>query len=386
MKSFIAAALVSSVLAQAPPTSLCDSPPAKGHGGLSGGIFGINLGGGLPKGGFPKNGLAKGGSPKSVGADMAIAPKAWDFLCKRVNGSTFPTGPEYPAVGIKRVNREGTGPYKSAVFGRTDPTLPGHTIYAPLVPPLANVKLPVIAFGEGGCTGVGTMFPDFLAELASHGYLILANGNPGKVPEVQYTGDSGLANAIAASGGARTKPEQLTESIDWVLSGKAAKYGNIDTAHIAAMGQSCGGLEAYSGSYHDDRVKLTILLNSGVIDNSRKCLLKELKAPVAMFLGGPCDTANLNGITDYDLLTVPKFKVHLDAGHSGTYGDVNGGKFGKAVVAFLEWQFRGDEKAKLQFADPKSANSFVKQGWYNITSTWFPHYEAKSPYFNNTLA
>ena len=246
--------------------------------------------------------------------------------------------------------------------------------------------MPVIAFGEGGCTGIGTMFPDFLAELASHGYLILANGIQGKVPTDQYTGDSGLANAIAASGGARTEPEQLTESIDWVMSGKGVKYGNIDTAHIAAMGQSCGGLEAYSGSYHDDRVKLTVLLNSGVIDSSRKCLLKELKAPVAMFLGGPCDTANLNGISDYDLLTVPKFKVHLDAGHSATYGDTNGGKFGKAVVAFLEWQFRGDEKAKLQFSDPKSENSFAKQGWYNITSTWFPHYESKSPYFNNSLA
>jgi hypothetical protein len=63
-----------------------------------------------------------------------------------------------------------------------------------------------------------------------------------------------------------------------------------------------------------------------------------------------------------------------------------GGKFGKAVLALLEWRFGGDEKSKLQFADPKSPNSLVQQGWYNITSTWLPHYESKSPYFNDTLA
>jgi hypothetical protein len=64
-------------------------------------------------------------------------------------------------------------------------------------------------------------------------------------------------------------------------------------------------------------------LNSGVIDKSKKCFLKELKSPVAMFLGGPCDVANMNGITDYDLLKTDKLKVHLDSGHSGTYGDAN---------------------------------------------------------------
>jgi hypothetical protein len=230
------------------------------------------------------------------------------------------------------------------------------------------------------------MFPDFLAELASHGYLILANGKPGPVPEDQYSGDSGLANAIQASGGARTFPSMLTQSIDWVTAGNASKYGSIDTSKIAAIGQSCGGLEAYGASYKDDRVKLTVLLNSGVIDPSKKCFLKELKSPVAMFLGGPCDTANSNGITDYDVLKVDKFKVHLDTGHSGSYGDSNGGKFGKAVLSFLNWQFKGDQKEKLRWSDPKSPNSFVSQGWYNITSTFFPAYEAKSPHFNETYA
>ena len=108
----------------------------------------------------------------------------------------------------------------------------------------------------------------------------------------------------------------------------------------------------------------------------------------------------MNGITDYDMLKTDKLKVHLDSGHSGTYGDTNGaytrlsnlhltiegGKFGKAVVALLEWRFRGSEQAKRLFSDPKMPNSLVQQGWYNITSSWFPHYDSKSPYFNDTLA
>jgi hypothetical protein len=42
----------------------------------------------------------------------------------------------------------GSGPYKAKWV--TDPTLPKHTIYAPISPPPANVKMPVVVFGEGG--------------------------------------------------------------------------------------------------------------------------------------------------------------------------------------------------------------------------------------------
>jgi dienelactone hydrolase len=88
--------------------------------------------------------------------------------------------------------------------------------------------------------------------------------------------------------------QMLTDSVDWVTKGGASKYGDIDTSKIAAAGQSCGGLEAYSASYHDDRIKLTVLFNSGVIDPNKKYLLKELKAPIAFFLGGPTDIAYEN--------------------------------------------------------------------------------------------
>jgi hypothetical protein len=228
MKLLTVIAFSGCALAQSAKSKLCDTPPTKGVAGKMGGIFGI--------------------SAQTLGAKGATgdAPKKWDFLCKRVQGSTFATGPEYPKPGVKRVNREGTGPYKSSPAGRTDPALPNHTIYAPLTPPPANVKLPVVVLGEGGCISIGTMFPDLLAELASHGYLVIANGKPGKVPAEQYTGDSGLANAIRDAGGASSSPVMLTQAVDWVMSGGASKYGNIDLEHIAAAGQSCGGLERWA--------------------------------------------------------------------------------------------------------------------------------------------
>lgn len=131
-------------------------------------------------------------------------------------------------------------------------------------------------------------------------------------------------------------------------------------------------LSAYSTTYHDDRVKLTVLFNSGVIDSAKKYLLKELKAPVAYFLGGPLDIAYPNGESDYPLLPegLPSVKVSLDSGHMGTYGSTGGGKFGKAAVAFFEWQFRGDAKAKAKFTDPASEGSLVKDNW-NVTMKGF---------------
>jgi hypothetical protein len=66
----------------------------------------------------------------------------------------------------------------------------------------------------------------------------------------------------------------------------------MHTDHVRNF--SCGGLEAYSASYHDPRVKTTLICNSGVIDEEKKYLLAELKVPVAYFIGGPKDIAYKN--------------------------------------------------------------------------------------------
>jgi dienelactone hydrolase len=119
-----------------------------------------------------------------------------------------------------------------------------------------------------------------LMEVASHGYLVLANGAPAK---------GGFS-----FGGKQSSIKQMRDGVDWVLAGKATKYGDIDTTHIAASGQSCGGLQAYSVAYHDERIKQIMVFNSGLLDGAKVPLLAEIKVPVSYFLGGPKDIAYSN--------------------------------------------------------------------------------------------
>ena len=86
-----------------------------------------------------------------------------------------------------------------------------------------------------------------------------------------------------------SKVQDMLDAIDWVVKGNADKYGNIDKDTFITAGSSCGGLEAYSAAYHNDRVKLIGIYNSGVIDPSKKPLLQELKASVLIMNGGPKD-------------------------------------------------------------------------------------------------
>jgi hypothetical protein len=59
---------------------------------------------------------------------------------------------------------------------------------------------------------------------------------------------------------------------------------------------------------------------------------------------------------------IPAIKANLDVGHIGTFFSKQGGKFGKAAVAFFEWQLKGDQGAEKLFAD--AANSpLIKDGW-----------------------
>jgi dipeptidyl aminopeptidase/acylaminoacyl peptidase len=166
--------------------------------------------------------------------------------------------------------------------------LPEKTIYAPINPPKDNVKMPVIVWAEGGCFKTGTFYQPYLTEIASHGYLILANGPPVGGPPKTVADFGKLMNL------GQNKISDLQDSINWVMKGNGAKYGNIDTARIAAGGQSCGGTEALSISYHNDQVKLTFLVNSGALNPNSRAWLKELKYPVAYFNGGPKDIAYKN--------------------------------------------------------------------------------------------
>jgi dienelactone hydrolase len=196
-----------------------------------------------------------------------------------------------------------------------------------MVPPKDSIKMPVIVWGEGGCYKTGTFYQPYLTEIASHGYLVLANGPPVGGPP-KTVADMGKLMTLG-----QNKISDLQASIDWALKGNGSKYGNIDTTRIGAGGQSCGGTEALSISYHNDAVKLTFVVNSGALNPRSRVWLKELKYPVAYFNGGPKDIAYKNassrsmsgecltyfqGVDDYEAYppTVPVLLANLDTGVS----------------------------------------------------------------------
>jgi dienelactone hydrolase len=247
-----------------------------------------------------------------------------------------------------------TGPY--AVVMEEESTLPNHTVYRPVNLNAFPQKdrLPIIAFTGPGCELIGTAFRPFYTELASHGFLVIATGPPFPV----------MSNTTERP---KAKSSDLLASVDWAISenkNKESKYfGRIDVSKIAVMGQSCGGLQTLDIS-QDPRFTTLILWNSGVLNTitgapampvsttTNKEVLKTLRVPMAYFVG-KTDMANPNALDDFERIeAVPVFWGSLEIpgdAHGGTFREKNGGKFGVAGVAWLEWQLKGDQNAAKMF-------------------------------------
>lgn len=73
------------------------------------------------------------------------------------------------------------------------------------------------------------------------------------------------------------------------MGAAGGRYGEIDAGKIGAAGQGCGGVEAYSASVLEKRVKVVGIYNTGVIDPGRRWYLKEMKQPIEYFYGGRGD-------------------------------------------------------------------------------------------------
>jgi dienelactone hydrolase len=259
----------------------------------------------------------------------------------------------------------GTGKWPAIM--EMQPNLPTHTIYRPKSIAGLGFKLPVVVYAEGGCRNIGNKAPAMLAEIASHGYLVIALGpiSPYAKP-VNYD----RSDDIRAADGfpATSSTAQMPQAVDWAIGeNKRAGspfHGKIDEKMIAYMGRSCGGLQAIAASLKDPRVKATLIMNSGMWadDDKRnakvnevqagltKASLRKLRAPALYIYGGATDMAYANSEDDLNYVAgAPVFAAsHCASGHPGTFGDDNGGAFGKVGVAWLDlWLKRRGDAAKL---------------------------------------
>jgi dienelactone hydrolase len=265
------------------------------------------------------------------------------------------------AVDVQPIGNPPTGPF--AVLVEHDPGLATHTIYRPRE--LSLDEHPVLVWGEGGCAKNGLMFPEYLSEIASHGFVVIADGPPVARP----AGGPGAGRGGPPPGGGAPPPggggggppanrasmvngTALVAALDWLeaeSNNRASRfYGKVDVEHTAAMGMSCGGLMSY-GASNDPRVVTVGIWNSGLFpDDGNAKIYAGIHGSVIIVTGGESDVAYPNGKRDFEVMParIPVFYgVYPAIGHGGTYNQDNGGPFGIVAVAWLKWQLQGDTSA-----------------------------------------
>jgi hypothetical protein len=269
------------------------------------------------------------------------------------------------AVDVQQSGTPPTGPY--AVVIEHDPGLATHTIYRPR--DLTMDEHPVLVWGEGGCAKNGLMFPEYLSEIASHGFVVIADGppiarpagGPGNGPPPGAGGAAPARGGPPPGGGGGGPPADrftmvdgsaLVAAMDWLeaeSNNRSSRfYGKVDVERVAAMGMSCGGLMSY-GASSDARVATVGIWNSGLFEDERNAgIYAGIHSSVIIVTGGESDVAYANGKRDFEVMPprVPVFYGVLPSvGHGGTYNQDNGGPFGVVAVAWLKWQLLGDTGA-----------------------------------------
>jgi hypothetical protein len=237
-------------------------------------------------------------------------------------------------------------------------------LYRPADPAaLGDTKLGIYVFGNGACIGDGASSRLHLLEVASHGYLAIA---PGRI--LNGPGATGPRPPPATSQAPElnigSSHRDLLQAIDWAIAQnadpKSPWFGRIDTRAIAASGYSCGGAQAMRVAA-DPRVKTLVMMNRGLFPDGssvaipemdvRKSALQALHGPALYVIGGETDTAWGNAKDDFSRIDhVPVVVANIEGvGHGGTFWEPNGGRAAAIVVAWLDWQLRGDARAARQF-------------------------------------
>lgn len=263
----------------------------------------------------------------------------------------------------KMPDTPGDGPYPSAM--EVDPALGDYVVYRPAdLAAFKPGKLGLFIWGNGGCADDGASSRQHLSEIASYGYLVIAPGKWRSGPNAKDPhAPGGGPNPDGSFPPAPTSADDLRKALDWALGEDArteSKYaGLVDHAAVAVGGYSCGGAQAIDVS-GDSRIRTVVIQNSGLFNagGSRmggsmalgKAALSRFHTPVLYLLGGPTDIAYPQGIDDYARIgQVPIVLVNIPTGHGGTYNDPKGGKGARIVIDWLQWQLRGDAKAKASF-------------------------------------
>ena len=251
----------------------------------------------------------------------------------------------------------GTGPHKVVVETNSAQGIKCGTIYRPMDLGGAE-KYPIFVWGEGGCSQDGYSNQAAMAEIASWGYFIVADGTPGG------TG--------ACAGGQDGKA--FLDYLTWAIAenGKScsAYYGSLETTKIAADGFSCGGLmsENVSG---DARFTAIGITSSGLM-GANATLYSKIHTPFKIMNGGSSDIAYENGLRDYmQISALGKPIIYFSktsAGHGGDLGQARG-DFNRVNLAWLNWQLKGDTGATGKgYLTGSTCQICMNSGWVTMSA------------------
>ncbi len=300
--------------------------------------------GDAPSDGTPQpadDGTAAGGAPamgdEETGAGgMPSEPDA--------AGGAAPVEEEEPFMGTctasepVMTNASGSGPHDVVVETNSDPGIDEGTIFRP-ADMGGEEKYPIFVWGEGACSTDGLSNASAMAEIASYGYFVVADGTP-----------DGGANRQMDRSDMEAMGAPLVAYIDWAIAENdkpcSAYYQGLNTEMIASNGFSCGGLMA-QGTTTDPRIVTWGVTSSGMA-GATQAFYDTIHTPVLFVEGGPAEVAYDGGLEGYGKISelgVPVLWFSKDIGHGGDLFQPGGGDFTKLNLAWLNWWLKGDEGA-----------------------------------------
>ncbi|MEO7424828.1 MAG: hypothetical protein ABI036_06555 [Fibrobacteria bacterium] len=232
---------------------------------------------------------------------------------------------------------KGSGTHSVVVETNADNGIKEGTIFRPSDLG-SGKKYPILVWGQGACSKNGLDAAASMAEIASHGYFIIADGTPNGTGTRTMNG-----NDLEEMG--RPALAYITWAIAENRKPCSKYYQSLDTAKIDANGFSCGGLFA-QGTAQDPRITTWGLTSSGSFSDN-PTLWNSVHTPV-LFIEGNQDAtgANTNGLRDYNgiapLGKPVMFFNHKNMGHGGDLFSANGGDFTKIHLAWINWWLKGD--------------------------------------------
>jgi hypothetical protein len=210
--------------------------------------------------------------------------------------------------------------------------------------------LPVMVWGNGGCSTDSSPYAGFLTTVASHGFLVLA------------LADVDGANLFSIAASPATGYDQFTSpflaALDWAAA-ESARAGSplerkVATDRMAAMGLSaCGGLAVILGA--DPRIDTIGVFNGDAwgslhLNEPKGAHIDRLHGPVLLVYGAesPMMVRSVEGFEAID--NVPVFYgARRNAGHMLTMDQPGGGEFSNVASSWLKWTLKDDAEAGAMF-------------------------------------